>query len=66
MVDKQKKDNNNTMERLRADMKKEVSSAVKTPQDRVVYQDWMEKVARPAVGGTIGLLRQSCLSGLDG
>ena len=32
------KDNNNNMERLRADLKKEVSSKVKTPQDRIVYK----------------------------
>ena len=30
--------NNSNMERLRADLKNEVTSTVKTPQDRVVYQ----------------------------
>jgi len=56
LVDQQKKDNNNNMDRLRADLKEEVTSTVKTPQDQAVFKNWLKQYAGPAVAGTIGLL----------
>jgi len=56
MIDTQKKNNDRNIESLRTDLKREVSDTVKKPEDKVVYANWMQNIATPALKGTSKLL----------